>query len=125
MDALGAVVGDVVSEQTPQMLLVEHNDVIQQLSANAAHPPLRRAILPWTSIRGPSGRHLKPFDRFRHSVREDNVVRLSRARIARGILHDVPASYETDFVRAPRVSSAVARITKWRGKLSNRAPHRY
>ena len=30
VDALGVVIGDIVAEQAPEMLLVEHDHVIQQ-----------------------------------------------------------------------------------------------
>lgn len=46
MDALGVVVRDVLSKNTSQVVLAEHDHMVEKLTANRAHEALRRAILP-------------------------------------------------------------------------------
>jgi hypothetical protein len=49
MGSIIVIVGDVIGKETPQMLLVQNNNVVQQLTAAAANPALRYSILPGTS----------------------------------------------------------------------------
>ena len=44
MGAVVVVVGDVIREQPSQMTLVENDDVIEQLPADAADPSFRDAV---------------------------------------------------------------------------------
>lgn len=55
MSAVLVVVQNVVSEQPPQVLLVESKDLIEQVSAAALHPTLGDSILPRTPERGSDG----------------------------------------------------------------------
>jgi len=57
------VVADVFREQTFQMVLIQGNDVIQQISSAAFNPTLRYSILPrafegrsyWAHLQGSNG----------------------------------------------------------------------
>jgi putative transposase len=40
---------NILGEQSLQMAFIQRNNVVQQVSSTASHPPLRDAILPWTS----------------------------------------------------------------------------
>jgi hypothetical protein len=41
------VIGDVVSQQAKQVAVVEDDDVVDELAADAADPPFGDAVLPW------------------------------------------------------------------------------
>jgi hypothetical protein len=41
------VIGDVVSQQAKQVAVVEDDDVVEKLAADAADPPFGDAVLPW------------------------------------------------------------------------------
>ena len=43
------VVSQVVAPQTPEMLFVQGNHMIQHLAAATAHPALGYSVLPWTA----------------------------------------------------------------------------
>ena len=51
VDSIIVIVEDVVGKQTPQMLLVQNNDVVEQFAAAAANPAVRHSILPGTPHR--------------------------------------------------------------------------
>jgi len=44
MRAVLMMVTNVLGEQALQMAFIEHNDVVQEVSSTASHPPLRDAI---------------------------------------------------------------------------------
>lgn len=48
MRSVFTVIGNVLTAQPQQMSLMERNDVIQHLSAAAAHPSLGDSVLPGT-----------------------------------------------------------------------------
>jgi len=48
MRAVLMMVTNILGEQSLQMAFIQRNNVIQQVSSAASHPPLRHAILPWT-----------------------------------------------------------------------------
>jgi hypothetical protein len=50
MDAIFVVIVEVLSNKPPQMEFAQHDHVVQQLSARAANPVLRHAVLPGTAI---------------------------------------------------------------------------
>jgi hypothetical protein len=43
------VIGHVVLQQSAQMVLIEHDDVIQQVLSKGSHHAFHGAVLPWTS----------------------------------------------------------------------------
>jgi hypothetical protein len=52
MSPVFVTVVDVIFHQPPQMLLVQNNDVVQEVSPNPSNPALGDAILPGTAVRG-------------------------------------------------------------------------
>jgi hypothetical protein len=46
MAAILVIVGEVVAEQTTKVIGVEHYDVIEELAADAEHPPFAYTVLP-------------------------------------------------------------------------------
>ena len=46
-------VGDMLADQAEQMPLPEHDDVVEQFSAQRADPPLGESVLPRRARRGP------------------------------------------------------------------------
>jgi hypothetical protein len=48
MRAVLMMVTNILGEQSPQMAFIQRDNVVQQVSSTASHPPLRDAILPWT-----------------------------------------------------------------------------
>ena len=46
MDPIRVVVADIVSEKTTQVILIEHDDMIHDLSFAGSDPSLRRPVLP-------------------------------------------------------------------------------
>ena len=53
MGSIIVIVGDVIGKQSPQVSLVQGNNVVKQLATAAADPALRHPILPRTSNGGP------------------------------------------------------------------------
>ena len=53
MSAILVVVTNLISKKSPQMVLVESDDVVKQIAATASHPALSHPVLPGTSNRGP------------------------------------------------------------------------
>src|SRR6267143_641083 len=45
------IVGDVLVQQSPEVALVEHDDLVEQLSAHTAYPTFRNAVLPRAPVR--------------------------------------------------------------------------
>ena len=58
MRAILVVVRNVLAQQAFQMAFVEGNDVIQEVTAAAAHPALGDTVLPGTSEGSPDRTHL-------------------------------------------------------------------
>ena len=58
MCAILVVVGNVLAEQPFQVTFIEGNDVIQEVTAAAAHPALRDTVLPGTFEGSPHRIHL-------------------------------------------------------------------
>ena len=58
MRPIFVVVGNVLAEQAFQMAFVDGNEVIQEVTATAAHPALRDTILPGTFEGSPDRTHL-------------------------------------------------------------------
>ena len=52
---IAVVVRPVLGEQTPQVLLMKNDDVIEQLPPHRTHEALRHPVLPWTLVAGPLG----------------------------------------------------------------------
>src|ERR1700739_2247663 len=52
MGSVLMVVGDIFAHESLQMPFIEHDDVIQQVTAAASHPTLCDSILPGTAKRG-------------------------------------------------------------------------
>jgi hypothetical protein len=43
----------MLADQTEQMSLAEHDDVVEQFAPQRADPPLGESVLPWQARRGP------------------------------------------------------------------------
>ena len=56
------------------MILIEHDDVIDDFSLAQSHPAFGRSVLPWTLEGRAPGPYAKALDRFRDVVGEDGVV---------------------------------------------------
>ena len=52
MRAIVMIVADVVGKDSPQMALVECDDVVEQVAAAASHPALGNSVLPRALDRG-------------------------------------------------------------------------
>ncbi len=74
VDALGVVVLDVFPKQASQVVLGDHDDVIEQFPPDAADEALRRPVLPWASERGVPGTDAEGRDRGGDFGGEDRVV---------------------------------------------------
>jgi hypothetical protein len=57
VSAVLVVVADVVGQDSPEMALVERNDVVQQITPAALYPSLRSSVLPGTLAGCPHGSH--------------------------------------------------------------------
>jgi len=60
------MVTNILGEQSFQMAFIQRNHVVQQVSPTASHPPLRDAILPWSSKGSSLGNDPCRFDRCDH-----------------------------------------------------------
>jgi hypothetical protein len=49
MRAVFMMVTNILGEQPLQMAFIQRNNVVQEVSSAAPHPPLRDPILPWAS----------------------------------------------------------------------------
>ena len=74
VDSLSVVVRDVFAKKTSQVVLAEHNHVIEQLSTDTAHETLRRPVLPWAPECGTAGTDAECGDRSGHFRGKDGVV---------------------------------------------------
>jgi hypothetical protein len=45
--AVGVVVRDVLAQDSTQMVLAEHDQVVDNLATRGAHPSLGEPVLPW------------------------------------------------------------------------------
>ncbi len=52
MHSLLVVIRNVVAEETPQLTLVDHDDMVEQLTADGFDPALSDPVLPRASICG-------------------------------------------------------------------------
>jgi hypothetical protein len=66
MRAVLMVVADVFREQPLQMPFIHRDDVIQQVTAAALHPPFRHTVLPWTLKRSSDRSHVQGSNRRRN-----------------------------------------------------------
>ena len=66
MRAVLMVVADVFREQPLQMPFIHRDDVIQQVTAAALHPPFRHTVLPWTLKRSSDRSHAQGANRRRN-----------------------------------------------------------
>src|SRR5258705_1143572 len=66
MRAVLMMVTNILGEQSFQMAFIQRNNVVQQVSPTASHPPLRDAILPWTSECSSLGNDTGGFHRCDH-----------------------------------------------------------
>lgn len=57
MRSVFVVVGDVFTPQSPEMLIVQRDDVIEYFAANTADPALRHSVLPRAAHTGAQGFH--------------------------------------------------------------------
>jgi hypothetical protein len=55
MRAVVVVIVDIIAEQPTQVALAEHDDMIEQLAADAADPALGDAVLPGAAMGSPRG----------------------------------------------------------------------
>ena len=53
MSAVLVVIANVIIHETFQMLLVQNNHMVEQISAAVANPALGEAVLPWAPKTGP------------------------------------------------------------------------
>ena len=74
MDPLGVVVGNIISEQTPEMAFAEDDHVIEKLSSTRSYPPLGDRVLPGAAVRRAYGLDSKVADRSGDLCREDRVT---------------------------------------------------
>ncbi len=62
MDPFSVVVLDVLAQESPQVALVDHDHMVQQLPSNSPDPTLSRPVLPRAPIGGPLGLHAELID---------------------------------------------------------------
>jgi hypothetical protein len=74
VDSLGVVVVDVLAEEASQMILAEHDDMVQEFASHTSDETLRRPILPRAPERGPLRSQSEAVDRSGDFAREDRVV---------------------------------------------------
>jgi hypothetical protein len=72
--SLLVVVLDVLAEKPPQVLLVDHDHVIEQLSPDGPDPALCDPVLPRASIRRSFRLDAEVLDRLGDSIREGPMV---------------------------------------------------
>jgi hypothetical protein len=68
------VVADIVAKESAQVILIEHDDVINDFSLARSHPAFGRSVLPWTVKCGAPGLYAETSDRFPDVVGEDGVL---------------------------------------------------
>ena len=74
VNTLRVVVTDIVAEESAQVLLIEHNHVIDDFSLARSHPALRRSVLPGTVKRASLRFYIKILDRFCDLAGENRVI---------------------------------------------------
>ena len=68
------VVGDVVREKPPEVVLAENDQVIQELAPTGSHPSLGERVLPGTAVRRADGFNTQVPDRGCDVGGEDRVA---------------------------------------------------
>jgi hypothetical protein len=68
--AVLVIIGPVLAQQAPQVLLVEDDDVVEQLPPYRAHQALGHSVLPGAVVAGPLGSERHGGHRADHRVRE-------------------------------------------------------
>ena len=89
VDALCVVVLDVLAQQASQMILVEHDDVVEQLAADAPDEALGCPVLPGTSEGCARGFDSESSDRLSDQSRGDRVVVENQEAVGRLIREGV------------------------------------
>ena len=74
VDSLPVVVIDIFPEDSTEVILVDHDHVIQQLASHGSDPALRDPVLPGASVCGPLRLASEVPDRPDDAFREDRVV---------------------------------------------------
>ena len=74
MNSVLLMVGHVFANESAQMPFIQHDDVVQKLSATASDPPLRESILPGRLDVRPFGRQTSTFQECDHLSIELRVV---------------------------------------------------
>jgi hypothetical protein len=68
------IVGDVLLQQSPEVALVEHDDLVEQLSAHTAYPTFRNAVLPRAPVRRSRWSQTERFHHGDHTLTEACVA---------------------------------------------------
>src|SRR5258708_8686894 len=68
------IVGDVLVQQSSEMALVEHDDLVEQLSAHTAYPAFRNAVLPRAPVRRSRWPQTERFHHGDHTLTEACVA---------------------------------------------------
>src|SRR6266851_5291275 len=68
------IVGDVLVQQSSEVALVEHDDLVEQLSAHTAYPAFCNAVLPRAPVRRPRWPQTKRFHHGDHTLTEACVA---------------------------------------------------
>ena len=74
VNALGVVVADIVAKQPPQVVLIEHDHMIEDLAPARSYPALCCSVLPRTPERRSLGSDPERPDGSRHLVGKNRVV---------------------------------------------------
>src|SRR5712692_3486245 len=72
------IVGDVLVEQSPEVPLVEHDDLVEQLSPHTAYPTLRNVVLPRAPVR--RSRWPQPSDATMETTRSPKLASRSNTK---------------------------------------------
>src|SRR5258708_17856887 len=68
------IVGDVLVQQSPEVALGEHDDLVEQLSAHTAYPTFRNAVLPRAPVRRSRWPQTERFHHGCHTLTEARVA---------------------------------------------------
>lgn len=74
MSSIRMIITEVISTQTAQMGLVEHDHMVQQISSSTPNPPFSHPVLPGTLILSADRLHAHGFDRVDDAGRELRIT---------------------------------------------------
>jgi hypothetical protein len=108
MGAVFVVVADVLGEQATELPIIDHDDVVKQLTAHRADETLRHPVLPKATVTGSGRFDVHGTDEHHRACALEHAI-LLEPRVVDHVLHPVLGLKQLDDVGAP-LAAAIGRV---------------